>query len=258
MIQTSPGGNLTGDFLATDNSTTESPSIFQKIRKHAAAGTLLTVAASTWGKHLKRRRQPLPYQAEKQNAQEKWSIVAAGLRAVQARSLLDVGCASGEITRLAARAGYFAAGIDQNLDLRGVEDPFRGVCLGEVPLTEEVTERLPEFDAVLLLSVQHQWVKLYGDAQARNRVLRLSDKVRRCLIVEFAAINSKYGTLGSPLFTDNNETSVRTYATQWLGSTLPDWAITYLGKCPDRSDEPFRYIFMCRRPGIEANETGPQ
>lgn len=236
--------------MTSENATAKGPSRYQKVKEHAAAGTLPAVITATLRNRLMgRRRKAVPYQAEKQNATEKWSVVEPGLRTAGARSLLDVGCASGEVTRLGAGAGYFAAGIDKNLDLRGVEDPLRGVCLGEVPLTEETVDRLPEFDAILLLSVHHQWVKLFGDAQARNMVRQLSEKVRRCLILEFAAINSKYGTVDSPLFTDNDEKSVTTYANRWLGSTLRDWAVSYLGKCSDRPAEPFRYIFMCRRPG---------
>jgi SAM-dependent methyltransferase len=224
--------------------------MLRKVKEHAVAGTLAKAATATLLNRLKRRRRKaLPYQAEKQNAAEKWSVVETGLRSAGARSLLDAGCASGEVTRRAAGAGYFAVGIDKNLDLRGVEDPLRGVCLGEVPVTEEVIDRLPEFDAILLLSVHHQWVHLFGDAQARRMVEQLAGKVGRCLIIEFAAINRRYGTADSPLFTDNDEASVTAYAKGWLGSTLREWPVSYLGKCPDRPNEPFRYIFMCRRPG---------
>jgi SAM-dependent methyltransferase len=224
--------------------------MLKKVKEHAVAGTLAKAATATLLNRLqRRRRKALPYQAEKQNAAEKWSVVETGLRGAEARSLLDAGCASGEITRRAGGAGYFAVGIDKNLDLRGVEDPLRGVCLGEVPLTDEMIDRLPQFDAILLLSVHHQWVNLFGDAQARSMVEKLAGKAGRCLIIEFAAINSKYGTVDSPLFTDNDEASVTAYANRWLGSTLPEWPVSYLGKCSDRSKEPFRYIFMCRRPG---------
>jgi SAM-dependent methyltransferase len=237
-----------GELMTSDRTRADSPSIYHKIKKHAVQGTLSTAITRTFRNRLKRKRQPVPYQAEKQNAAEKWAVVEAGLRNAGARSLLDVGCASGEITRLAGSAGYFAAGIDKNLDLRGVEDPLRGVCLGEVPITDDMLDRLPAFDAILLLSVHHQWVKLFGDEQAREMVRQLGHKARHCLIVEFAAINSKYGTIDSPLFTDNDEDSVTRYASQWLQSTFREWTISFLGRCSDRPQEPFRYIFSCQSP----------
>jgi hypothetical protein len=228
---------------------TGSSHLLTKLKKHAASGTLFSMlAARALSRFTRRRRAEVPYQIEKGNAAEKWSLVEPELKALGVRSFLDIGCNAGAVTRLGGDAGFFAVGIDKRLDLRGVEDPLRSACLGNVPLTMELADHLPEFDALLLLSVHHQWVSMNGDDYARDLMARLSERARLALVVEFAALNSKYGCDDTTLFIDNDQDSISSYALGWLSSTLPDWQVKYIGRCPDRPDEPFRDAFMCRRP----------
>ncbi len=181
---------------------------------------------------LRRRLFGLPWQLKRKHSRMKWALIEPKLRALEASSLLDIGCNAGEITRLAGGAGFFAVGIDQELDLRRIERPLGGVCLGEILLTEAMIRKLPRFDAGLLLSVHHQWVQAHGEARTRALIEQLAGKFSKALVVEFAGLNQKYGYLDSPRFIDNDEASVTSYASEWLRSALPRHKSEYLGKTP--------------------------
>lgn len=175
----------------------------------------------------------------------KYELIKKILIDTDAKSVLDIGCNAGELTRLSGNDGFFALGIDKNIDLRGVKDPLKNVCLGNIEINPEKISALPDFDAVLLLSVHHQIVKENGDEYAKSFVNTLAKKAKRVFIIEFAGLNSKFSYEDTALFIDNDEDSIKNYAQKWLETALPNHKAEYSGKSPGDSIEPFRYIFKC-------------
>lgn len=190
-------------------------------------------------------RKP-PYQLRRHPI-EKFDIIRPLLERHGVRSVLDVGCNAGVITRLAGQAGYFAVGIDRKVDTFGVSEPLDGACLGEIAFDLEVGDKIPEFDAVLLLSVYHQLVHKLGDPAAQDLLRALARKAVRVLILELPGRAMKCGYGAGEHFTDHHEESVVAYWRGYLATALPAHATAYLGKSREKQtdSEPFRYLFSC-------------
>jgi hypothetical protein len=151
------------------------------------------------------------------------------------KNVLDIGCNAGEITRLCGNKGMFAVGVDQKISCRVPEN----ACIGETVITLDNINTLPNFDAILLLSVLHQLIVENGHDYARDYVARLTTKAKNGVIIEIAAISSKYGKY--KVFEDNDYGSIRNWFVNWLPEFLQ---AEYIGKAPhNRDDEPFRYLF---------------
>jgi hypothetical protein len=218
--------------------------MLMKIVDHARQGTLIAASVSRIKAVPWKKRKA--WQVKKANSSAKFDLIRPALEALRVASVLDVGCNAGEITRFAGRSGTFAVGIDANLDLNGVTDPLDGACLGNVAVTPELIDKFPVFESVLLLSVHHQLVKRQGDAWARDFVARLANRASKCFFIEFAALNRKYSEGSGQLFIDNDEESVVSYATGWLGEALPRWNVEYSGKTTAGSPfEHHRFMFLC-------------
>jgi hypothetical protein len=150
--------------------------------------------------------------------------------------VLDIGCNAGAITNLFGEAGYFAVGIDRNVDCNGKHSK---ACIGEFKLTTENIERLPKLDAILLLSVLHQIIKEEGDAYARGFICALLKKCNT-LIIELAGLKSKYGCANNA-FIDNNEESIKNFFKNWIDENI---TCEFIAKTKHNSDaEPNRYLF---------------
>lgn len=175
----------------------------------------------------------------------KFDLIKETLFKLDVNSILDIGCNAGELTRLAGNEGFFAVGIDKNIDFRGVKNPIENVCLGNMEINPDRIAKFPSFDAVLLLSVHHQLVKEYGDDYTKDFVNLLASKANKAFFIEFAALNSKFSDDKNDLFIDNNEGSVINYAENWLKSALPEHNIEYVGKTPGDKIEPYRFVFKC-------------
>jgi SAM-dependent methyltransferase len=184
------------------------------------------------------------WQARRQNSAAKVALIAPVLDSLGCRSVLDVGCNAGEVTRLLGRR-FFAVGVDKNVDTRGFERPLDGACLGQIEIERESLDRIPPFDAVLLLSVHHQWVAEGGHEAAAERVAAVASRAKKAFFVEFAALNSKYGRPAEdPLFRDNDELTVTAYAAAFLARALPDLEVRLLGSTPESAWETYRYLFV--------------
>lgn len=184
------------------------------------------------------------WQVERGNSGLKVALIREKLANVNVQNILDVGCNSGEVSRLLSQS-YFVVGIDQKLDFRGVRKPLVGVPLGEVRLTKEVIGQLPIFDAAVVLSVHHQWIAESGLSHAKELLSSLFDKVARIMFLEFAALSSKYG--GDQGFVDNHEESVVGYAVEFLSNIFPDQEIQFLGRVPESLKEPYRFMMSVSR-----------
>ncbi|MEN6384141.1 MAG: hypothetical protein ABFD79_02975 [Phycisphaerales bacterium] len=177
----------------------------------------------------------------------KISHIANALKEMQIGSLLEVGCNAGEIVRAMGANGIFAVGVDKQLDFRGIDYRYEKAFFGNVEMNAEMIDKLPKFDAILLLSVHHQIIEQHGDEVARTYVSKLANRSNKIFLIEFAALNRKFGKLNGNLFEDNNENSVKQYAQEWLNSALPDFSCKFVSKIPQCSSEPFRYLFKCTK-----------
>ena len=176
-----------------------------------------------------------------QDYKGKFELIKRVLDAESCKNVLDIGCNAGAITNLFGEAGYFSVGIDQNVDCNGKHSK---ACIGEFKLMLENIERLPKFDAILLLSVLHQIIKENGDDYARQFIGALLNKCNT-LIIELAGIKSKYG-YDKNYFEDNNEDSIRDYFWVWLINL--DAKIKFICKTSHNSvAEPHRYLYELSR-----------
>jgi len=186
----------------------------------------------------------------RRNTQTKVEAIKTILQKIKVNSVLDIGCNAGEITRRLGEAGYFAVGVDKKLDFRGIIEPLNGICLGQIECNIDLLDKLPQFDAILLLSVHHQMINIKGNEWTKQFVSKLAAKSNKIFLIEFSAKNSKYGKADGELFLDNDEKSVITYAANWLKATLPNFNCLYVGKILLKKGElskgePFRMLFQC-------------
>lgn len=220
--------------------------MINKVVRHVKNGTLLSTISKKTKNKLGYKEPRKPYQLKRDN-KARFNIIKGVLQGKQVNSILDVGCNAGVITRLAGEEGYFAVGIDKKLDISSIENPMKNACLGEIKINTALVNKLPCFDAILLLSVHHQIVKTLGDEYAKEFISHLAKKGKKVFVIEFAALNSKYGSLDGELFIDNDEGSIVNYAESWLNEALPNHKCEYISKTPPHggSKEPYRFLFSC-------------
>ena len=171
-----------------------------------------------------------------QDYKGKFELIKAVLDAHACKNVLDIGCNAGAITNLFGEAGYFAVGIDQNVDCNGKHSK---ACIGQFKLTKESIFNLPAFDAILLLSALHQIIAENGDEYARNFVYAL---LYRCgvLIIELAGIGSKY-RYENGRFKDNDSESIQEFFKTWVGPLVD---CEFIGETKHNAqNEPRRYLF---------------
>lgn len=171
-----------------------------------------------------------------QDYKGKFEKIKAVLDANACKNVLDIGCNAGAITNLFGEAGYFAVGIDRNVDCNGKHSK---ACIGEFKMTIENIERLPKFDAILLLSVLHQIIAEDGLSYAVDFVAKL---LLKCdiLMVELAGINSKYGNRLSNFGNNNKESIIRWFNYNFAG--IADVEFICETK-HNAANEPHRYLF---------------
>lgn len=186
----------------------------------------------------------LSWQAKKRNSACKAALIGPELERLDCRSVLDVGCNAGQVSRELS-SGRFVVGLDQRLDLRGFAEPLNGVALGEFPLDAENAKYLPTFDAVLLLSVHHQWIATLDSDEADAMFRQVLAIAQTAMFVEFAALSAKFGSV--ELFVDNDAASVRNFATSYLAKFCSREKVKFLGSCPESQHEPERFMFLIEK-----------
>jgi SAM-dependent methyltransferase len=181
------------------------------------------------------------WQAEKGNSQSKASLILPEIHRLSIGSILDIGTNAGQVARLVSN-GNFVVGIDVNLDMRGFKNPLDGVALGNIPFSHEFVRKIPQFDAVLLLSVHHQWIAALPKDQADELFQAGVRLAKKAAFVEFVSLNSKFA--GKASFVDNDQESVIEYARGYLRHLIPEGRVKYLGASPESLFEPYRYMFL--------------
>lgn len=177
---------------------------------------------------------------------ERWKVIRSHFTPSD-RSLLDLGCNLGVLTRKAAELGMTAVGVDampkavqqaQRLH-RGVP----GLAFMQLAITPETVERLPCCDVVFCLSVHHYWVAEYGEDTAWSMIRRLITSSSSRFFFEPASRRKKYGN-NLPAFTDLDKDSLESYHLEKLREIAgADRVVNSLGATDCIGPEPFRLMF---------------
>lgn len=190
---------------------------------------------------------PLYQEKRLAGAEERWGRIAAHLGPAD-RSLLDLGCNAGMLSRRAAEAGLLVVGCDvAPKAIEVAQRRHKGVAgLGFMlfQVTPESIEKLPEVDVVLCLSVHHYWVRTYGEAAGWDMVRVLLQRTRRKLFFEPASRRAKYRP-EKPDFVDFDRDSIARYNTEHLRAACGGPArIDCLGETAGLGKELFRMLFL--------------
>ena len=191
----------------------------------------------------------VPWQLRKgRNTDIKLRMVRSALQDAGAQSVSGIGCNAGVVTRGLGAAGMFAVGIEQDLaNLPVVGEALQGACLGNLRFSNEVVERMPAFDAALLLSVHHHFIRELGHEEAKALIRALGAKIRRIIIVEVSSKSREYGAEPNALFADEDEASVIAFTRNWLQDALPHWKVEHVWTNLRRPRLSNRYLVTCSR-----------
>lgn len=188
-----------------------------------------------------------PYQKTRLEGTEKrWNIINCELDKFD-KSILDIGCNAGILTRNAATQDRFAIGIDNDSSISYAKYQSRresnvGFIQGKV--TPENISNLPTFDVIFLLSVYHHWHKSFGQEEAIHMLGILNEKTQNKLFFEPPSLRKKYGS-NPPSIEDLDDDSIISYNTKFLQSIFSDGEIHHLGKtAKGERREGNRHLFM--------------
>lgn len=164
-------------------------------------------------------------------------------------SVLDIGCNLGDIGAHLAERGHWVVGLDNvsaviaEARRRHAHVPNLGLMW--MDLRPEDIDRLPVFDAVLMLSVHHHWLMAHGPEVAGGMLHSLAARTGSVMIFEGASRKIRYGDY-APDMLDNDEASVTGYLNSYLHNYVGDdfASITLLGKTECVGErEPFRWSY---------------
>ena len=136
--------------------------------------------------------------ANVRDTDERWQAVSQVLRDYEARNVLDIGCAEGWfVRRAAAECNCFAIGIEATDtaivgELARLHDRVQRAATVRAFMTPEAIRSLPQFDAVLCLSVLHHVIRAFGIAAAEQFLRALSTRVGKVLIFEIGTADESF------------------------------------------------------------------
>jgi SAM-dependent methyltransferase len=139
--------------------------------------------------------------ANVRDTDERWRAVAEVLRQHGVRNVLDIGCAEGWfVRRAAADLNLFAVGIEATDvgivgELARLHDRVPRAAVARAFVTPEAIRGLPQFDAVLCLSVLHHVIRGFGLGVAERFLQVLATRVSKVLVFEI-------GTAGESSWTE--------------------------------------------------------
>jgi ubiquinone/menaquinone biosynthesis C-methylase UbiE len=210
-------------------------------------------------RRLRGRRQKAPeskpkplYQAKRSlGTEQRWEMINAQLDDGD-RSLLDIGCNLGRMTRCAADKGLFAVGIDPlSRAIASARESNRDaahLAFMRSEITPQTVTKIPSFDVVLCLSVYHYWMALYGEATAWSMVGGLVERSKRKFFFEPASLLKKYGAHPPADVADlHREGLVDYHLTRLREAGGANSTVLHLGETACLGREPFRLLFLLTR-----------
>jgi hypothetical protein len=120
----------------------------------------------------------------------RWQAVSKVLRDYGVRNLLDLGSAEGWfVRRAAAEHNCFAIGVEATDtvvvgELARLHDRVQRAATVRAFMTPQAIRSLPQFDAVLCLSVLHHVIRGFGIATAEQFLRALATRVNKVLVFE--------------------------------------------------------------------------
>lgn len=141
------------------------------------------------------RYQPLPWLGMSEanrgtGTRQRWEVIRAELIARRVRTAVDVGCNVGFFCFAMAELDIAAIGVDiddKNLRIAGFVKRklgARNVALMSLEVTPATVALIPPADAVLLLSVWHHWVRMFGLESSTRMLAEVWEKTRSVLFFE--------------------------------------------------------------------------
>jgi SAM-dependent methyltransferase len=128
--------------------------------------------------------------ASKRESGDRWNAIASVLRAYDAASVLDIGCAEGWFLRKAtSELGCFALGVEASErlllgEIARLHDDVPRMSIMKAMLGADDIRKLPVCDAVLCLSVVHHVVRKNGLDGAREFLRAIGERTGKVLIFE--------------------------------------------------------------------------
>lgn len=153
--------------------------------------------------------------ANVRDTDERWHAVAKVLRDYGVKNLLDIGCAEGWfVRRAAADLNLFAIGIEATDvgivgELARLHDRVPRAAVARAFVTPEAIRGLPQFDAVLCLSVLHHMIRGFGLGVAERFLQVLATRVSKILVFEIGTASESSWTEFLPEQSEGQEAFVR-------------------------------------------------
>ena len=191
---------------------------------------------------------PTLYQTKRTTGtDERWDLIRANLGPSD-KSLLDVGCNLGVLSRKAADAGLAVIGVDTMpnavLSARRAHRDVPGLAFMQLDINPDTVGRLPRCDVVFCLSVHHYWIANYGQEKAWSMIQQLIAGSQNKLFFEPASRRKKYGA-NAPDFIDLDQDSLRSHHLERLRDVAgPQRSVECLGATDCIGPEPFRLMFV--------------
>ncbi len=180
--------------------------------------------------------QPLPWIGihrgrRAEGTRARWEVIRSALFDSPVSSGMDIGCNMGYFCFELAQNGIPMLGVDMDSRYLRIAKYARykiglqKVALSEMEVNTETVCLLPVTDLVLLLSVWHHWVKVYGLDEATTLLALLWDKCGKIMFFETgeAEMTPDFGLS----FLGN---SPRAWLESYLAKTCPNSVVTHLGR----------------------------
>ena len=144
------------------------------------------------------------YQGDQRDIEDRWQFIRPELVRLDARSVLDIGCAEGTfIQRAAKELGCFGLGVERTRwsvlsgEVGRLNAGHKGYAVINADLTPETIRRLPNCDVTLCLSVVHHVINKGGLDAGREFLAALASVTTKAIVFEMGApshpdfVNSK-------------------------------------------------------------------
>jgi SAM-dependent methyltransferase len=153
--------------------------------------------------------------ANVRDTDERWQAVAEVLRDYGVKNVLDIGCAEGWfVRRAAADLNLFAIGIEAtDVGIVGefarLHDRVPRAAVARAFVTPDAIRGLPQFDAVLCLSVLHHVIRGFGLGVAERFLQVLATRASKVLVFEIGTAGESSWTEFLPEQSQGQEAFVR-------------------------------------------------
>jgi hypothetical protein len=173
---------------------------------------------------------------------KKWELISKHLDDSD-KTLLDIGCNAGYLVKKALQKGMKANGIEGNKDY--ISKDMEKYIKNNI-VTPENIRYIRRYDAILLLSVNHQFNSKYGADIERKMIKIIGNKANKKFFFQPASIKSKYKD--APNIKDNDAGSIKVYNIKLLKELFPHDIVKYVGQTKlTTKKEPYRYIFLVEK-----------